>query len=90
MKKVSTLILAFALSTISSYAFSGGYYSYGGKTYDRYGKTYDRYHTHDKYCNDKPEITKVPEISAGGATIALALLGGLVLVARERRRFDQA
>ena len=83
MKKVSTLILAFALSTISSYAFSGGYYSYGGKTYDRY-------HTHDKYCNDKPEITKVPEISAGGATIALALLGGLVLVARERRRFDQA
>lgn len=35
-------------------------------------------------------VTDVPEINAGGAGLALSLMGGLMLVARERRRKNQA
>lgn len=38
----------------------------------------------------KTPVTDVPEISAGGAGLALSLMGGLMLVARERRRKNQA
>lgn len=42
----------------------------------------------DKAEKTKPgeKVAKVPEINAAGTAIALALLSGLVLVARERRR----
>ena len=41
-----------------------------------------------KNCGDyeKPPVKAVPELDAGSAAMALALLAGVVLVVRERRR----
>ena len=72
---------------VPSYAFSGSNDGYRDPARDR-----DRDRTCRKSCDkDQPsEVEKVPEINAGGTAIALALLGGLVLVARERKNSKQA
>jgi hypothetical protein len=40
----------------------------------------------DDNKHDRRQISSVPEINGAGASLALALLGGMVLIARERRR----
>lgn len=52
-----------------------------------------KWHKHDgKKCHDykppvKDEVVKVPEIDGAQTGLALALLAGMVAVARERKKF---
>lgn len=87
MNIVKTLLVTLVLSLSSTYAFSFDHH--GPDSYKSKGGR----HSHGgEFCNKdhSGDATKVPEINAGGAAIALALLGGLVLVSWERRRSDKA
>ena len=92
MNMVKAFLLTLAITLVPTYAFSGS--SHPDRHHsDRGGRDDRRGHSHGgEYCNrdHSGEAEKVPEISAGGTAIALALLSGLVLVARERRNSDQA
>lgn len=46
------------------------------------------FHWNGDGCGEKdsPPVTAVPELDAGGAALALALMGALISVVRERRR----
>lgn len=87
MKKIIVAFLSMVFSIGSSYA--GGF-----------GKHHDGHHDGDrlrlfttggedwKKCGDyeKPPVKAVPELDASNAALALALVAGVVLVVRERRR----
>ncbi|MEE2732198.1 MAG: hypothetical protein VYA55_15375 [Pseudomonadota bacterium] len=92
MNTVKAFLLTLVIVMVPSYAFSGS--SHPDKHKHRYGdRDHKRGHHHGgQYCekDHSHDAEKVPEINAGGTAIALALLAGLVLVARERRSSDQA
>lgn len=87
MKKLLvSLGLMFSLSVLSAPSFAG----FTPDFYKGYG--HEKKHDGDrkKEYREKKErehsYNSVPEIDAAGAAIALALLGGIVSIARERRK----
>jgi len=95
MKQSIIALLALGFSLVPTYALS--FSSHPNKVqskhveYSRTGSTEEsRDHKHDANCNHQGETTVVPEINAAGTAIALALICGLVLVVRERRKNQQS
>jgi len=96
MKQSFIALLALGFSLVPTYALS--FSSHPNKVkakhveYSRTGSTDEnRDHQHDANCNHQGDTTTVvPEINAAGTAIALALICGLVLVARERRKNQQS
>ncbi|MEE2730724.1 MAG: hypothetical protein VYA55_07855 [Pseudomonadota bacterium] len=98
---VITLVPTYAFSGSShpdKYNSKDKHSSYKDK-HDSKDRGHDKKECHNgKRCDKDPkgpkgpggEVTAVPEINAGGTAIALALLGGLVLVARERKHSSQS
>lgn len=90
MKKLLTILaLVFTVSVFSAPAYSGSGGSYDKKYEHSYKKAKkDKKHKkHKKVKFDKPKkVEKVPEIDGGHAGLALALLAGMIAVARERRK----
>ena len=88
MNMVKAFLLTLAITLVPTYAFSGSSHPDRHNSKDRDREHSHMGHTHGGvYCNKdhSGEATAVPEINAGGTSIALALLAGLVLVARERK-----
>lgn len=81
--KCKTMKFNYVKSRDQKKGFKGGY----GKGKDKdYGK--DKGHDKDKGDMDggNGEPTVIPEINAGGTSMALVLISGLLMVMRERRR----
>ncbi|RLT93654.1 hypothetical protein [Ketobacter sp.] len=92
MNTVKAFLLTLVIVMVPSYAFSGSSHPDKHRYSDRDHKGHKRGHHHGgQYCekDHSHDAEKVPEINAGGTAIALALLSGLVLVARERRSSDR-
>ena len=93
MNTVKAILVTLIITLVPTYAFSGSshpdrYYSKGDGHHDgRKG----HYHG-GEFCkkDHTKDATSVPEINAGGTSIALALLAGLVLVTRERRNSSRS
>lgn len=87
MDKIKLLIVVMCLSLVSTGAFATG--SKPGKGKDVY-ICYKAKGVKGKKCVLKPKkpkyVAKVPEIDGAGAALAVALLGGIVMIVRERRR----
>ncbi|AJQ93574.1 hypothetical protein [Gynuella sunshinyii] len=96
MKKIIAPLFSLVLLTVAPSAFStgwwGGGWGPGGWDWGDWNWECDNgwgQWGHDSCDDDSdqpPPATSVPEINANGAGLALALLGGVVLVARERKR----
>jgi len=87
MDKVKLLLIVVCLSLVSTGAFATG--SKPGKGKDVY-ICYKVKGVKGKKCVHKPKkpkyVAKVPEIDGAGAALGVALLGGIVMIVRERRR----
>ena len=92
MNMVKAILLTLVITLVPTYAFSGSSHPdrHHSKEPNREGRK-GHYHG-GEFCNKEHggEAATVPEINAGGTSIALALLGGLVLVARERRNANRS
>lgn len=101
MIKVVAMSIAMIFSLIPMYAIGGGeggsgkHFSHHSDRHfpHRFDKEFEwsrgksRFYG-GKICDEKDDdtVTSVPEIDASSTALALALLGGMILIYRERRR----
>ena len=87
MKKLlMTMTLAFAITSVSAPAFAGDYHSkFFNFSQHIIHKFYEAIQN-SKTKDNQHQVQAVPEIDGGQAGLALALLAGMVAVARERKR----
>lgn len=86
MKKLlMTLTLACAITTVSAPVFAADHGKHFNFIQHLLQKFYDAIHK-SKTKDNHQQAQAVPEIDGGQAGLALALLAGMVLVARERKR----
>ena len=92
MKRFFAMLVILCVPLVSSNTFAWGFYSYGKG--DKFHKKPVKEICHKKWkkCDKKPPkdpVTTVPEINGASTGIAFALIGGIVLIVRERRRITR-
>jgi len=97
MKKLSMLAMAVFLSCASTQTFATtnlfcAWFPYLCQSSDHYS-TWEHTSGHCEHGGGGTtpgEVTKVPEIDAAGTGLAFALVSGLMLIMRERRKSKKA
>ena len=92
MNTIKAILITLVITLIPTYAFSGSSHADRHHNGSKHHESRKSHYHGGEYCNKdhSKDATAVPEINAGGTSIALALLAGLVLVTRERRNSSRS